>query len=97
MKQTLPDYIKQNENLRKALLAQEGDIMKFLAENLDADDTAALFNDYQNQCIEDFHEANKWVLYKVWEGDDMRRAALGEMEHFCVAQGDCPRVTVQIE
>ncbi len=82
MKQTLPDYIKQNENLWKALLAQEGGIMKFLAEHLDADDTATLFIDYQNQCVEDFHEANKWVLYKVWEGDDMRRAALGEMEHF---------------
>lgn len=81
MKKLLPDYIKENENLRQILLAQEGGIMKYLAEHLNADDTATLFSDYQNQCVIDFHEANKWVLYKVWEGDDMRRAALGIDEH----------------
>lgn len=82
MKQTLPEYIAQHEELRQLLLAQEGGIMKYLAEHLDASDSATLFRDYQNLCVEKFHEANKWVLYKVWEGDDMRRAALGEMEHF---------------
>lgn len=82
MKQTLPDYIRENENLRQTLLAQEGGIMKYLAEQLDASDSATLFRDYQDLCVEKFHEANKWVLYKVWEGDDMRRAALGEVEHF---------------
>ena len=76
------NYIRENENLRQTLLAQEGGIMKYLAEHLDANDSATLFKDYQDQCVEKFHEANKWVLYKVWEGDDMRRAALGEAEHF---------------
>lgn len=81
MKQTLPEYIAQHEELRLLLLAQEGGIMKYLAEHLDAKDSATLFRDYQNLCVEKFHEANKWVYYKVWEGDDMRRAALGEVEH----------------
>lgn len=81
MKQTLPDFIKQNEPLRKILLAQEGGIMKYLAEHLDATGTAELFGGYQDHCVEIFFEKNKWVYYKVWEGDDMRRAALGEVEH----------------
>ncbi len=81
MKQTLPEYIAEHEDLRQILMAQEGGIMKYLAEHLDADGTAELFHGYQNLCVEKFHERNKWVYYKVWEGDDMRRAALGEMEH----------------
>lgn len=81
MKQTLPDYIKQNEALRKVLLAQEGGIMKYLAEHLDANGTTDLFGSYQDHCVKVFFEKNKWVYYKVWEGDDMRRAALGEVEH----------------
>lgn len=81
MKQTLPEYITQHEELRQILLSQEGGIMKYLAEHLDADGTAELFTEYQNKCVEDFFEKNKWVYYKVWEGDDMRRAALGEVEH----------------
>ena len=81
MKQTLPEYIKQNEKLRQILLSQEGGIMKYLAEHLDADGTAELFHGYQDLCVEKFHESNKWVYNKVWEGDDMRRAALGMDEH----------------
>ena len=81
MKQTLPDFIAQNENLRQLLLSQEGGIMKYLAEHLDAKGTAALFCEYQNQCVDEFFEKNKWNLRKVWAGDEMRRAALGEMEH----------------
>lgn len=81
MKHTLPDYIKQHEDLRKVLLAQEGGIMKYLAEHLDANGTAALFGSYQDHCVHIFFEKNKWVYYKVWDGDDMRRAALGLDEH----------------
>ena len=81
MKQTLPDYIKQHEDLRKVLLTQEGGIMKYLAEHLDANGTAALFGSYQDHCVHIFFEKNKWVYYKVWEGDDLRRAALGLDEH----------------
>lgn len=81
MKQTLPDYIKENEALRKILLAQEGGIMKYLAEHLDANGTAELFSGYQDHCVDIFFEKNKWDLRVVWEGDNMRRAALGETEH----------------
>lgn len=81
MKQLLPDYIKENENLRQILLAQEGGIMKYLAEHLEANGTAELFHDYQDQCTKEFFKKNKWDLRVVWEGDNMRRAALGEMEH----------------
>ncbi len=81
MKKTLPDFIKQNENLRQILLAQEGGIMKYLAEHLDANGTAELFRNYQEQCAEEFFEKNKWDLRVVWEGDNMKRAALGGEEH----------------
>ncbi len=81
MKQNLPNLIRDNEDLRKILLAQKGGIMKYLAEHLDANGTAELFTAYQNQCVEEFFEKNKWDLRVVWEGDNMRRAALGEMEH----------------
>lgn len=81
MKQTLPDIIKENESLRTALLAQEGGIMKYLAEHLDADGTATLFTDYQNCCVENFFESYKWDTRVVWSGEEMRRAALGETEH----------------
>lgn len=81
MKYALPNNIRQNEDLRKVLLAQDGGIMKYLAEHLDANGTAELFTEYQNKCVEEFFEKNKWDLRVVRAGDDMRRAALGEMEH----------------
>lgn len=82
MKQTLPDYIKEHEDFQQALLKMDGGIMRYLAEHLDTNGTAELFTSYQNQCVEEFFEKNKWDLRVVWEGDDMRRAALGEVEHF---------------
>ena len=81
MKQPLPIIIRQDDSLRQILLSQEGGIMKFFAEHLDANGTAALFTDYQNHCVDMFFEKNKWDMRKVWSGDEMRRAALGEMEH----------------
>ena len=77
MKDTLPEIIKKNDNLRRLLLTQEGGIMKYLAEHLDANGTARLFSDYQELCAEIFFERNKWDLNKVWEGENMRKAALG--------------------
>ena len=81
MKQTIFECIRQNEDLRQILLAQDGGIMKFLADHLDANGTAELFNEYQNYCVDIFFEKNKWDMRVVWEGDNMRRAALGEVEH----------------
>ena len=80
MKQALPDYIYQHENLRQILMAQEGGIMKYLVTHMDANGTAKLFSDYQDLCVEEFFEANKWDLRVVWSGDKMKRAALG-FEH----------------
>lgn len=77
MRNTLPEIIEQNKSLRQLLLAQEGGIMKYLAEHLDANGTAKLFSDYQELCAEIFFERNKWDLNKTWEGDDMKKAALG--------------------
>ena len=81
MKQTLTDHIRENEDLRKVLLAQGGGITKYLAEHLDANGNAELFHAYQDHCVDIFFEKNKWDLRVVWEGENMRRAALGETEH----------------
>lgn len=43
MSNSLPEYLAQHEELRQSLLAQEGGILKFLAEHLDAKDTDSLF------------------------------------------------------
>ena len=59
MKRTLHDYIKQNEDLRHFLLAQEGGIMKYLAEHPDADFDIDLFDDYEKQIEEGYIRANK--------------------------------------
>jgi len=81
MKQTISEIISQNEDLQRILLTQDGGIMKYLAERLDANGTAALSSDYQNFCVGLFFEKNKWDLRVVWEGANMRRAALGDVEH----------------
>ncbi len=81
MKYIFIENIAHDENLRQTLLAQEGGIMKFIAEHLDAKSFAQLFSDYQNQCAEKFIEANSWNPYKVWSEDELRRIGLGENEH----------------
>ena len=46
----LPDFIRENEKLRQAML-QNGGIMKYVAEHIDDpydDDTPQLFVQYQN-------------------------------------------------
>lgn len=75
MKQTLPNYIKQNENLRQVLLAQNGGIMKYLAEHLDIRGSE-LFKKYQDQCDECFFESNEWDIGMTLPRDEMRRRAL---------------------
>ena len=58
MKQTLPDYIKENEALRKILLAQEGGIMKFWAQHPEDDFDITLFENYEKQIVDDYFLAN---------------------------------------
>ena len=59
MKQTLPEIIKKDEQLRRTLLAQEGGIVKYLAEHLDADGFT-LYSTYQNKVLNEHIKANTW-------------------------------------
>lgn len=59
MKKNLSDYIKENVNLRQLLLKQDGGIMKFWAEHPDKDFDVDLFEDYENQIVKDYLQANK--------------------------------------
>jgi len=60
MEKTIRDYITENENLRQELLAQEGGLMKYFAEHLDANGIKELFKGYQAQCAEQYFESDKW-------------------------------------
>ncbi len=69
----MEDFIKENEDLRKILLAQEGGIMKYWAEHPDVKGRDALFEGYQSQCADKFFEANMWSISE----EDARIQALG--------------------
>ena len=59
MKQTLEDYIRQNEDFRQTLLKQDGGIMKFWAQHPEMEFDTDLFNDYEKQMVEEYLLANK--------------------------------------
>ena len=59
MKQNLSEFIKENANLRQLLLKQDGGIMKFWAEHPDMDFDVYLFDDYENQIVKEYLQANK--------------------------------------
>lgn len=61
MKQLLPDYIKENENLRQTLLAQEG-FMKYVTNYIIncGDDGLSLYAKYQKQVFDDYCKAYSW-------------------------------------
>ena len=59
MEQTLHDYIRQDAKLRQFLLNQDGGIMKFWAEHPDRDFDLDLFNEYEEQLVESYLQANK--------------------------------------
>ena len=74
MKQNLPDIIRGNEDLQQTLLAQEGGILKYLAEHMDADGIEALYEDYRTQCLNAFRDEHKWDMGE----DEMVRGALDD-------------------
>ena len=77
MKQTLPDYIKQNEDLCKILLAQDGGIMKYWAEHPDADFDVDLFEGYENEIVNSYLQANKQNrAVRSVPKDELRRRSL---------------------
>ena len=59
MKQTIEDYIRLDKEFRKTLLEQGGGIMKFWAQHPDAEFDADLFNNYENQIVKEYLQANK--------------------------------------
>jgi len=60
MKQTLPDYIKQSDDLRKVLLAQQG-FMHYVAEHIDDGiDPLSFYAQYQENVMSAYREANCW-------------------------------------
>ncbi len=77
MKQNLPDIIKENKDLQKVLLKQEGGIMKFLAEHLDVRGSE-LFRNYQDQCDAEYFENHEWDFGMTLSRDEMRCKALGK-------------------
>ena len=58
MKQTIEDYIRQNEYFRQALLKQEGGIMKYWAEHPDAEFDYKLYDGYEQQIVEAYKRAH---------------------------------------
>jgi len=83
MKQNLPDYIRENENLRQALLAQEG-FMKYVAEYVlnGGDDGLSLYAQYQEHIYADYRKANNWNGdAQIMSEDEFRLEALGQGNH----------------
>ena len=81
MKQTLPELIKQDEELRRTLLAQEGGIVKYLAEHLDADGFT-LYSTYQNYVLNEYIKANTWNPdAQLMSEEELRLEALGDNNH----------------
>lgn len=83
MKQNLPDYIRENENLRQALLAQEG-FMKYVAEYVlnGGDDGLSLYAQYQEHIYADYRKANNWNGdAQIMSEDEFRLEALGASNH----------------
>jgi len=83
MKQNLPDYIRENENLRQALKAQEG-FMKYVAEYVlnGGDDGLSLYAQYQEHVYADFCKANNWDPdTQLMSNEELWLKALGQGNH----------------
>ena len=76
MKQTIEDYIRENEAFRQALLKQEGGIMKYWAEHPNADGIDVLRKGYRDKCAHDYREEHKWSMSEEY----IKREALAN-EH----------------
>lgn len=80
----LPEYIRENENLRQTLL-QSGGIMKYVAEHIDDpfdDNTLSIFVQYQNYVAENYRRANLYNPNRQsWSVDVLRQRALNGSNH----------------
>lgn len=83
MKQDLPDYIRDNENLRQVLLAQKG-FMKFVTEYImnGGDDGLSLYAKYQEHVLDNFRKANIWDPdTQLMSNEELWLTALGPGNH----------------
>lgn len=80
----LPEYIRENENLRQILL-QCGGIMKYVVEHIDNpsdDDSPLLFVQYQNHVAENYRRANHYNPSRQhWSVENLRQRALNNENH----------------
>ena len=93
MKQNLPDFIRDNENLRQTLLAQEG-FMKYVAEYIKngGKDGLSLYAQYQEHVYADYRKANTWNGdAQLMSEDEFRLEALGPSNHL-VKEFNCRMV-----
>lgn len=83
MKKNLPEYIRENENLRQALLAQKG-FMKYVAKYImnGGDDGLSLYAQYQEHVYADYRKANTWNGDAQLLSDvEFRLEAIGPRNH----------------
>ena len=79
MKQTLPDYIKNNEDLQQILQKQEGSFIKYFTEHLDDNDVnGTWYQRYQDYVFSNYRKVNSIdpdvMLLSL---DEQRKKALG--------------------
>lgn len=83
MKQSLPNYIRDNEHLRQILLAQEG-FMKYVTKYIinGGDDGLSLYAQYQEYVYADYRKANNWNGdAQLMSNDELWLEALGSGNH----------------
>lgn len=83
MNQNLPDYIRENEDLRQTLLAQEG-FMKYVADYIinGGDDGLSLYAKYQEHVFDDYLKACSWDPdTQLMSNDELWMKALGQGNH----------------
>lgn len=82
MNQNLPDIIRGNEDLRQALLEQDG-FMKYVAEHIDdGEDGLTIYARYQEHVYADYRKENSWNPdAQLKSGEELRLEALGPTNH----------------
>lgn len=93
MKKNLPDYVRDDENLRQTLLAQEG-FMKYVAEYImnGGEDGLSLYAQYQEHVYTDYRKTNTWNGdAQLMSDDEFRLEALGPSNHL-VKEFSCRNV-----
>ena len=82
MKQNLPDIIRGNEDLRQALLEQDG-FMKYVTEHIDdGEDSLTLYARYQEHVYAVYRKENSWNPdAQLMSGEELWLVALGADNH----------------